>query len=155
GPGGAGPLARWAEHQDSPGRGPALPHKDRNSIERSFGKLKQFRAVATRYDKRELIYQSTLDLASIWLRDPRPVIRRMPGLCLRPLTPSMSLARPARWTADAGEKPGCMDRPRLGGWPHARRDSHAVGPLSVRHPRLPRAPLGAVSSRGRKVQRPP
>ena len=33
---------------------------------------KQFRAVATRYDKREIIYQGTVDLASIriWLRDP-------------------------------------------------------------------------------------
>jgi transposase len=40
--------------------------------ERCFGKLKQFRAVATRYDKREFMYQGTIDLASIriWLRDP-------------------------------------------------------------------------------------
>ncbi|WP_433357609.1 hypothetical protein ACQP25_09210 [Microtetraspora malaysiensis] len=32
----------------------------------------QFRAVATRYDKRERIYQGTVDVASIriWLRDP-------------------------------------------------------------------------------------
>jgi transposase len=39
-----------------------------------FGKLKQFRAVATRYDKRELIYQATPGAASIriWLRDPVP-----------------------------------------------------------------------------------
>jgi len=39
-----------------------------------FGQLKQFRAVATRHDKRELIYQGTVDLASIriWLRDPVP-----------------------------------------------------------------------------------
>jgi transposase len=39
-----------------------------------FSKLKQFRAVATRYDKRELIYQGTIDVASIriWLRDPVP-----------------------------------------------------------------------------------
>jgi transposase len=36
--------------------------------------LKQFRAVATRYDKRERIYQGTIDVASIsiWLRDPVP-----------------------------------------------------------------------------------
>jgi transposase len=42
--------------------------------ERCFSKLKQFRAVATRYDKRERIYQSTIDVASIsiWLRDPVP-----------------------------------------------------------------------------------
>ena len=49
-------------------------YKDRNTVERCFGKLKQFRAVATRYDKREFMYQGTIDLASIriWLRDPVP-----------------------------------------------------------------------------------
>ena len=37
-------------------------------------KLKQFRAVGTRYDKRERIYQGTIEVASIsiWLRDPVP-----------------------------------------------------------------------------------
>ena len=59
------------------GRPPAFDagrYKDRNTVERCFSKLKQFRAVATRYDKRELIYQGTVDLASIriWLRDPVP-----------------------------------------------------------------------------------
>jgi hypothetical protein len=36
-----------------------------------FSKLKQFRAVTTRYDKRKQIYQGTVDIASIriWLRD--------------------------------------------------------------------------------------
>ncbi len=44
------------------------------AAERCFSKLKQFRAVATRYDKRERIYQGTIDVASIsiWLRDPVP-----------------------------------------------------------------------------------
>jgi transposase len=47
-------------------------YKDRNTVERCFNKLRQFRAVATRYDKRERIYQGTIDVASIriWLRDP-------------------------------------------------------------------------------------
>ena len=47
-------------------------YKERNTVERCFAKLKQFRAVATRYDKREIIYQGTVDLASIriWRRDP-------------------------------------------------------------------------------------
>lgn len=59
------------------GRPPAFdPHayKDRNTVERCVNKLRQFRAVATRYDKRQLIYQGTIDLASIriWLRDPVP-----------------------------------------------------------------------------------
>ena len=49
-------------------------YKQRNTVERCFSKLKQFRAVATRYDKRERIYQGTIDVASIsiWLRDPVP-----------------------------------------------------------------------------------
>jgi transposase len=49
-------------------------YKERNTAERCFAKLKQFRAVATRYDKREFIYQGTVDLASIRirLRDPVP-----------------------------------------------------------------------------------
>jgi transposase len=33
-------------------------YKKRNTVERCFSKLKQFRAVATRYDKRERIYQA-------------------------------------------------------------------------------------------------
>jgi transposase len=59
------------------GRPPAFDrerYKDRNTVERCFSKLKQFRAVATRFDKRQLIYQGTIDVASIriWLRDPVP-----------------------------------------------------------------------------------
>ena len=59
------------------GRPPAFDpgrYKDRNTVERCFAKLKQFRAVATRYDKRQFMYQGTVDLASIriWLRDPAP-----------------------------------------------------------------------------------
>ena len=49
-------------------------YKERNTVERCFAKLEQFRAVATRFDKRELIYQGTVDVASIriWLRNPVP-----------------------------------------------------------------------------------
>jgi transposase len=49
-----------------------LRYKDRNVVERCINKLKQLRAVATRYDKREYMYQGTVDVASIriWLRDP-------------------------------------------------------------------------------------
>lgn len=59
------------------GRPPAFDrgrYKERNTVERCFSKLKQFRAVATRYDKREQIYQGTVDVASIriWLQDPVP-----------------------------------------------------------------------------------
>ena len=57
------------------GRPPAFDpawYKERNTVERCFAKLKQFRAIATRYDKRSRIYQGTVDIASIriWLRDP-------------------------------------------------------------------------------------
>jgi transposase len=46
------------------GRPPAFDagrYKERNTVERRFAKLKQFRAVATRYDKREFMYQGTID----------------------------------------------------------------------------------------------
>lgn len=48
---------------------PALYTK-RNAVERFFNKLKHFRAVATRYDKRDDNYLASVQLASlrIWLR---------------------------------------------------------------------------------------
>lgn len=57
------------------GRPPAFDrdaYKDRNTVERCVNRLRQHRAVATRYDKRQLIYQGTVDVASIriWLQDP-------------------------------------------------------------------------------------
>lgn len=47
-------------------------YKQRNTVERCVNKkLKQFRAVATRYDKRDFMYQATVDIATmkIWVRD--------------------------------------------------------------------------------------
>ena len=57
------------------GRPPAFDpeaYKDRNTVERAINKLKSFRAVATRYDKRDFVFRGTIDVASIkiWLRDP-------------------------------------------------------------------------------------
>jgi transposase len=54
-------------------------NKERNTVERCFSKLRQFRAAATRYDKRDYMYQATVDVASIriWLRDPVPGLREM------------------------------------------------------------------------------
>jgi transposase len=57
------------------GRPPAFDeeiYKTRNVVERTINKLRETRAVATRYDKREFVYRGTIDVASIriWLRDP-------------------------------------------------------------------------------------
>lgn len=48
-------------------------YKTRNQVERGFGRLKQFRAVATRYDKLQDRYLATVTIASImvWLRAKR------------------------------------------------------------------------------------
>ncbi|WP_078913767.1 MULTISPECIES: IS5 family transposase [unclassified Streptomyces] len=55
------------------GRPPAFDkdrYKNRSTVERTIGKLKQFRAVATRYDKRGHVYLGTVTAAAllIWLR---------------------------------------------------------------------------------------
>jgi transposase len=57
------------------GRPPAFDseaYKQRNTTERAHNRLKAFRAVAMRTDKREFVYNGTIDVASIriWLRHP-------------------------------------------------------------------------------------
>lgn len=54
-----------------PPRFDADRYRQRNTVERAVSKLKQFRAVATRYDKRAYMYLATVDVATIkiWLRD--------------------------------------------------------------------------------------
>jgi transposase len=49
-------------------------YRQRNVVERCNNKLKQYRAVATRYDKRDYMYAATVDVASImiWLKEPAP-----------------------------------------------------------------------------------
>jgi len=42
-----------------------LPRRQRNLIERVFNKLKHFRAIATRYDKRDDNFIASVKLASI------------------------------------------------------------------------------------------
>jgi transposase len=51
-----------------------MPGGTTHTVEHCVNKLKAFRAVATRYDERERIYQGTVDVASIriWLSDPVP-----------------------------------------------------------------------------------
>jgi transposase len=67
----AGSLAKGSNG----GRPPRLdlePYQQRNTVERAFNKLRETRAMATRYDKREFVYKGTIDVASIRisLRDP-------------------------------------------------------------------------------------
>jgi len=51
-------------------QGRDLPRRQRNLIERVFNKLKHFRAIATRYDKRDDTFIASVKLASIriWMR---------------------------------------------------------------------------------------
>ena len=50
----------------------AIAYKQRNTVERAFCQLRQHRAIATRYDKRDFVWRGTVDVASIriWLRNP-------------------------------------------------------------------------------------
>lgn len=67
------PRTRRGRHPGSSGGAfDAKTYRQRNTVERALNKLKNHRAVATRYDKRDYIYRGTIDAASIriWLRDP-------------------------------------------------------------------------------------
>jgi transposase len=39
--------------------------KQRNTVERAFNRLRQHRAIATRYDKRDFTYCGSVDVAAI------------------------------------------------------------------------------------------
>jgi transposase len=65
-----GRRRRGSEGGRPPAFGPAAC-KQRNTVERAFCRLRQHRAVATRYDKRDFVYRGTVDVAAIriWLHD--------------------------------------------------------------------------------------
>lgn len=65
----------WANIRAMPNRLKTFPfsawvYRRRNEVERFFNKLKDFRAIATRYDKRDDNFLASVQLASIriWLR---------------------------------------------------------------------------------------
>ncbi len=67
-------IARRKTKGSAGGRPPAFDQQvyaGRNVVERCFARLKQFRALATRYAKRAAYYRATLLLVStvLWLRD--------------------------------------------------------------------------------------
>jgi transposase len=69
------PQANRLKQGSKGGRPPVFDsqwYKERNTVERCINRLKAFRAVALRTDKRARVYQGTIDVASIriWLRDP-------------------------------------------------------------------------------------
>ena len=45
-------------------------YKQRNVVERFFNRLKHFRAIATRYDKRDDNFEASITLAAIRIRLP-------------------------------------------------------------------------------------
>jgi Transposase DDE domain len=70
-------IAQPADQRAYRRRGRALAfdraqYRMRNAVKRCVNKLKAYRAVAMRYDKRDYIFQGTLNTAAImiWLRDP-------------------------------------------------------------------------------------
>lgn len=64
--------ARRGSHGGRPPAFDAETYKLRNVAERAVNQLRQHRAVATRYDKRDYVYRGTVDIAAIrtWLRHP-------------------------------------------------------------------------------------
>jgi transposase len=49
-------------------------YRERNTVERAVNKLRNCRATATRYEKRDYMYRGTIAVTSIWIwvRDPSP-----------------------------------------------------------------------------------
>lgn len=58
-----------ARRSNQPQRGPFQRpiYRQRNQVERLIGRLKQFRRIATRYDKRATNYAALLTIAAIFL----------------------------------------------------------------------------------------
>ncbi len=67
--------AAHRKRRGSPGGRPSAfdreTYKQRNTVERCINKLKQWRGLATRYDKTATIYQAALQIAAIFTRSAR------------------------------------------------------------------------------------
>jgi transposase len=75
----AGRLRRGRNGGRPPAFSPEL-YKHRNTVERAINRLRQHRAIATRYDKRDFVWRGTIDVATIriWLRQPVNDLRDTP-----------------------------------------------------------------------------
>jgi transposase len=65
---GAKPVIPYKSNCKKPGRLNKKAYRDRNMIERLFGKLKEFRRVATRYDKLKQMFLAMIHLALGFIR---------------------------------------------------------------------------------------
>jgi hypothetical protein len=106
-------LARRGRNGGRP-PGTAKVYKERNIVERAIGRLRQHRAVAIRYDKRDFVGRGTIDVASIriWLRGPSHYLRN---------------TAPRRITVDRGPHRARKTQARLGvppSGPPPSRDQH-------------------------------
>ena len=71
----AGQVKNLLKRGSRGGRPPAsgaAAYQQRNTVERAFCQLRQYRAVATTYDKRDYVWRGTAGVASIriWLGHP-------------------------------------------------------------------------------------
>ena len=56
---------RQGRHGGRPPKFEPETYKQRNTVERAINKLKSYRTVATRYDKRDYIFHETINVTSI------------------------------------------------------------------------------------------
>lgn len=101
---GFGEIIRATPHRVDPPAFSASLYNKRNAVERYFNKLKQFRAVATRYGKRDDNFLASVKLASlrIWLRVNVSVAwLRGLGKSLHPLLPQGPSCDPCHYDSAA------------------------------------------------------
>jgi hypothetical protein len=115
-------LHRAADRRRKDSRGGRPPsvdpqrYKQRTTAERCINKLKQFRAVATRYDKRDHMYRATLDVATVKITPP-PAPRPPPPAPFDRVGRRVGHARVL----------SAEDRPPIGWWCCARVVAGSVG----------------------------